>query len=190
MNLKNENFEIFFKLFSYLLIFCGFLSSWVSGGFGVTDASIFIFVIVLSWFLEDSKWQLSDRNSKISIFFIIPLSYIAWKYQFFGFGANEIVLAGLIGRVILILAAIKLLQKKSDKDWVFLYLISFFLVLLAGLSISPLYLTSFILYLVVGICTVITFEIRKTSYSVQNELNSEQKFLLPDYAKTVFGISS
>ena len=36
---------------------------------------------------------------------------------------------------------IKLFQKKADRDWLFLYLMSFFEVLLAaGMSISPLYL--------------------------------------------------
>lgn len=191
MNLKNQSFETFFKLFSYLLVFCGFFSSWISRAFGAIDVSLFLFALVLSWFLEDSKRQLSDRNSKILIFVVTPLFYIAWKYQIFSFGDNELVLAGLIGRIVLILAVIKLLQKKSNKDWIFLYLISFFLVLLAaGLSISPLYLASFILYLLTGICTVVAFEIRKTSLIIQKEINTEQIPLLLNTKKNVFGKSS
>lgn len=66
--------------------------------------------------------------------------------------------------MILILTAVKLLQKKADRDWLFLYLMSFFkVVLAAGLSISPLYLASLILYLLFTVCAVIAFEIRKTS---------------------------
>ncbi|MBA2621052.1 MAG: DUF3488 domain-containing protein, partial [Acidobacteria bacterium] len=110
------------------------------------------------------------------IFVIVPLFYIDWKYQIIGFGTNEVLVAGILAKVILVLAAIKLLQKKSDKDWVFLYLISFFEVLLAaGLSISPLYLASFILYLLTVICAVITFEIRKTSRAVRRNLSAEHK---------------
>ena len=81
---------------------------------------------------------------------------------------------GMLGRMILILASIKLLQKKTDKDWIFLYLISFFEVLLAaGLSISPFYLASFVLYLLVTICAIILFEIRKTARIVRE--NSQIK---------------
>jgi hypothetical protein len=102
---------------------------------------------------------------------IIPLFYFLWKFPIAGFTGNEIVLATFLGQMILVLSAIKLLQKKSNKDWIFLYLISFFEVLLAaGLSISPLYVVSFILFLLTGICAIITFEIRKTSEIVQNNL--------------------
>ncbi|MBK9526950.1 MAG: DUF3488 domain-containing protein [Acidobacteria bacterium] len=63
------------------------------------------------------------------------------------------------------------MQKKSDRDWIFLYLMSFFEVLLAaGLSISALYFASFIAYLLVMVCAVIAFEIRKTSFAVERSV--------------------
>ncbi|MGH9883193.1 MAG: transglutaminase TgpA family protein, partial [Pyrinomonadaceae bacterium] len=60
------------------------------------------------------------------------------------------------------------LQVKSDRDWVFLYLISFFEVLLAaGLSISPVFLGTLTLYLFCSISTIIAFEIRKARRTIQ-----------------------
>src|SRR5690606_18089027 len=60
--------------------------------------------------------------------------------------------------------AIKLLQKKSDRDWIFLYLMAFFEVLLgAGLSISIFYFASIILYIFVMTAVVVLFEMRNTS---------------------------
>ncbi len=170
------NFDKFFKFISYAVVFCGFLSLSVSSGIGALSSAVFISILVLAWFLENSRWQISERLGTVLIFAIVPLFYIDWKYQIIGFGTNETVVAGTLAKVILILAAIKLLQKKSDRDWAFLYLISFFEVLLAaGLSISPLYLVSFVLYLLAAVCAVVTFEIRKTSRAVEKNSTTKQE---------------
>ncbi len=170
------NFDTFFKLISYAVVFCGFFALFVSGSVGIFLTVLFISVLISAWFLENSKWQISERIGTVLIFTIVPFFYVDWKYQIIGFGTNETVVAGILAKVILILSAIKLLQKKSDKDWVFLYLISFFEVLLAaGLSISPLYLVSFALYLLTAICAVIAFEIRKTSRVVQKNSTTKQE---------------
>ncbi len=175
------NFETFFRILSYLVVFCGFLSLWVSNGLSLTITFLFLAVLIGSWVLENSKWQISERMGTILIVIIVPLFYIGWKYRIIGAGGSEILIAGMLARMILILAAVKLLQKKSDKDWIFLYLISFFEVLLAaGLSISPFYLASFILYLLVTICAVISFEIRKTSRLVKENSQVRKNIYLSE----------
>src|SRR6185295_4880657 len=61
------------------------------------------------------------------------------------------------------LSAVKLLQDKKDRDWIFLYLISFFEVLLAaGLSFSPTFLATLSLYLLCSLSAIISFEIQKS----------------------------
>ena len=171
-----KNFEFIFKIISYLVVFSGFLSLWISGGFGFAITFVFLSVLLSSWFLENTKWQISERLGTLFIIFTIPLFYIGWKYRLFSSGSSAAEIAGTLASMILILAAIKLLQKKSDKDWIFLYLISFFEVLLAaGLSISPFYLASFIVYLLISICAIVLFEIRKTSRIVKNVQYREAK---------------
>ncbi len=166
------NFDRFFKLISYAVVFCGFFSLFVSGGVGAISTLLFVFVLIAAWFLEGSRWQISERLGTVSIFVIVPLFYIAGKYQLVGFGTSASELAATLARMILVLAAIKLLQRKAERDWLFLYLMAFFEVLLAaGLSISPLYLGSLILYLLVTICAIVTFEIRKTSASIHKNSN-------------------
>lgn len=157
------SFEKFFRLISYAAVFCGFLSLWVSGTFGSLGTVLFIGIMIGAWFLEDTGWQISERIGTLLIVLALPVFYFLWRLRFFGFSNMEGVLPGILARMILVLAAIKLLQKKSDRDWIFLYLMSFFEVLLAaGLSISALYLVSFLGYLLVTVCAVIAFEIRKT----------------------------
>jgi transglutaminase-like putative cysteine protease len=110
----------------------------------------------------------------------MPLFYFGWKSQFFIFVDSETIVAGVLARLILSLTFIKLLQKKGDRDWIFLYLMSFFQVLLAaGLSISAFYIASLILYLLSIICAIILFEIRKTSkvIALKNKVIEESLFV-------------
>ena len=174
------NFEKFFRFVSYAAVFCGFLSLWVSGTFGIVGSSVFVAFMAAAWFLEDSRWQISERLGTGLIVLALPAFYLLWKAQLINLTGDETALAGILARMILSLAAIKLLQRKSDRDWIFLYLMSFFETLLAaGLSISSLYLISFIAYLLVMTCTIIAFEIRKTSRAVEHTISGEQ-YLIKD----------
>ena len=83
--------------------------------------------------------------------------------------------------LIVFLSVIKLLQVKADRDWVFLYLISFFEILLAaGLSFSPAFLALLIIYLVCALSTIIAFEIHKAK---QNLALVETRLLVAPDAK-------
>ncbi len=158
------NFERFFKFISYAVVFCGFLTLWVSGSLGFTITFLFISTLISAAFLENTRWQLSERLGTALIFVIVPLFYVGWKYKFWVFSTNETAVAGILSQLILGLSVIKLFQKKADRDWLFLYLMAFFEVLLAAaLSISPLYLGSLILYLFVTVLAIIGFEIRKSA---------------------------
>lgn len=164
------NFEKFFKLISYAVAFCGLFSLYVSGGISILVVSLFILTAVAAWFLEGSRWQISEKLAVGLIFLVIPLFYLDWKYQFIGSVGEGFVAAGSLARLIVFLCAVKLLQKKSDRDWIFIYMISFFEILLAaGLSISPLYLASIIVYLLFTVCAIIMFEMRRTSREVENK---------------------
>ncbi|HEY0659298.1 MAG TPA: DUF3488 and transglutaminase-like domain-containing protein, partial [Pyrinomonadaceae bacterium] len=146
------------------------MSLLVSGTFSILITSLFIFVIILAWFIEGSRWQISERLGTFFIVLAIPLFYLGWRMRLFGFENFESLVTGILSRLILSLTAIKLLQKKSDRDWIFLYLMSFFEVLLAaGMSISVLYLASFLFYIFIAVCAIIVFEIKKTSNLVQKK---------------------
>jgi len=168
------NFERFFRLVSYSAVFCGFLSLWVSGTFGIVGTALFVALMFAAWRLEGSHWQISEKLGTVLIVLALPLYFALWKFRIITFSGGEAAVAGILARMILSLTAIKLLQKKSDRDWIFLYLMSFFEVLLAaGLSISPLYLLTFIVYLLVMASAIIAFEIRKTSHAVELKVSGE-----------------
>lgn len=156
-------FEVTFRFFSYAAVLCGFLAIWVSGTFGIFGTGLFIALWVAAWFLENTRWRISERMGTALILLSIPIFYLLWRIGFFAFSSAETMLPGILARLILTLTAIKLFQTKSDRDWIFLYIMSFFEVLLAaGMSISALYFGIFITFIVLMAATIILFEIRKT----------------------------
>lgn len=170
------NFDRFFKLISFAVVFCGFFALWVSGGAGLLVSGLFLAVFVAAWFADGSRWQISERVGTALMFVVVPLFYVGWQYRIIGFGATGAAIVSVLAKLILLLTAVKLFQKKGERDWLFLYLMSFFEVLLsAGISISPLFFVSIILYLLVTLCAIITFEIRKTSKQVHEKFTSKKK---------------
>ncbi len=182
------NFDRFFKFLSYAVVFCGFLTLWVSGSFGFISTFLFISAMLGAWFFEKTRWQISERWGTALIFVLVPLFYVGWKYQLLGFSSNDTVVAGILARLILVLSVIKLFQKKADRDWLFLYLMAFFEVLLAAaLSISPLYMGALILYLFVSVMAIIAFEIRKSSRIVEDSADKKSLETSEFLNQTPFG---
>lgn len=161
------NFKTYFQIFSYAMIAVATLALLLAGGLSVTLAVLFWLVMIFAWKWEGTKWQLSERTVLVVVVLSIPLFLLDWKLQ-----QNIGETAGRVGvtalaHLIVFLSAVKLLQQKRDRDWVFLYLISFFEVLLAaGLSFSPVFLATLTVYLLCSVSTIIAFEIQKSKRSL------------------------
>ena len=149
----------------------------LAGGLSVPLALIFLAVMIVSWLLENTKWQLPERYGLGIVLLSIPLFYVDWQYQkAIGEPAERLGVTAL-AHLIVFLSAVKLIQVKKDRDWVFLYLISFFEVLLAaGLSFSPVFLGTLTLYLLCGLSAVTAFEIQKARRSLAY---TETRLLVP-----------
>jgi transglutaminase-like putative cysteine protease len=173
------SFESYFRACSYAMIASGVLALAVSGGVGVWLAVAFVAVLVISWKLTAPRRQMSERAGMFVVLLALPAFYLDWSFQRGGAtDAAGQVYAGVSALVhfTLLLSSIKLLQVKSDRDWLFLYLISFFEVLLAaGLSVSPAFLLSLGLYVFTALLAVVCFELRKSSGIVSG---SESRLLV------------
>ena len=161
------SFTTYFRTISYVMIGVAMLALLMAGGLNLGLATGFVGVMLLSWFLEDTKWQLPERIGLGIVLLSIPLFYLDWQYQKAVGEPAERLGVNALAHLIVFLSAVKLLQVKKDRDWVFLYLISFFEVLLAaGLSFSPIFLGTLSLYLLTGLAAVTAFEIQKARRSV------------------------
>ena len=170
-------FLTYFRAFSYAMIAVAMLALVLAGGLSVPLALVFLAVMIVSWMLENTKWQLQERFGLGIVLLSIPLFYVDWQYQkAMGEPAERLGVTAL-AHLIVFLSAVKLIQVKKDRDWVFLYLISFFEVLLAaGLSFSPVFLGTLTLYLLCGLSAVTAFEIQKARRTIAY---SETRLLVP-----------
>jgi len=161
------SFKTYFQTFSYATVAVATLALLLAGGLSVSLAVLFWLLLVAAWKFEDTKWQLSERTGLIVVLLSIPLFFIDWKYQQSVSEPTGRLGVNALAHLIVFLSAVKVLQTKKDRDWVFLYLISFFEVLLAaGLSFSPVFLGTLTLYLLCGLSTIIAFEIRKSRRAI------------------------
>src|SRR6266850_1469695 len=166
------SFNTYFRASSYAMIAVATLALVWAGALHWILGSLFNASLIVSWRLEGTRRQLSERTGLVLVLLAIPIFYLDWTYQsnpsFSAIDDSQTqALVGAIAHLIVVLSAIKLFQVKSDRDWVFLYLISFFEILLAaGLSFSPVFLATLLLYLLCGLSTIIAFEIRKARRGV------------------------
>ena len=68
----------------------------------------------------------------------------------------------VVTHFILFISACKLLERKSHRDWLWLYLVSFFeLIMAAGMTIDAVFLALLITFLFSAVSSLISFEIRR-----------------------------
>src|SRR6266576_5653753 len=171
------SFEAYFRAFSYCMIGVAMIALVFAGGLNLGLALLFAGLMIVAWKCEGTKWQLSERAGLVIVLLSIPLFFLDWQYQKAIGEPVERLGVNALAHLIVFLSAIKLLQIKKDRDWVFLYLISFFEVLLAaGLSFSPVFLGTLTLYLLCGLSTIIAFEIQKSRRGIAV---SETHLLVP-----------
>ncbi len=190
-------FNTYFRLTSYATIAAAALALFVAGGIGVWLATAFAVVMTAAWKLEGTRWQMTERMALVVILVSLPFFYLDWRIltpllvNQFGetseltqvSAARGGVEVAVLAHLILFLSAVKLLQRKVDRDWFFLYLISFFEVLLAaGLTTSPVFLATLILYLLCALSTVVAFEIQKA----RRKVSATQTRLLVPPDSTLF----
>lgn len=175
------SFTTYFKASSYTMIAVAMLALALAGGLHPVLGVGFLVVMVAAWKLEGTKWQLSERVGLLIVLLSVPLFFLDWQYQRFAGEAPARVGVNALAHLIVFLSAIKLLQVKQDRDWVFLYLISFFEVLLAaGLSFSPVFFLTLTVYLLCALSTIIAFEIQKARRRVKV---AETRLLVPPDSK-------
>lgn len=102
---------------------------------GITDFRVtiaFLLLSSLSFFLEGTRYQLNEKLGTGLALILLPMSLILWKFGLSASGIHNV--PALLGIVLHAVILIKLFQKKVNRDWIFVYLISFFAVLLASIA--------------------------------------------------------
>jgi protein-glutamine gamma-glutamyltransferase len=150
--------EQFFKIISYTLIATGFLTLALTGRVDALTSALYCLALIISWQSDrpGSRLQISARTANWLVLGYVPFGIADFRVF------NNSWITVLI-HFVLFISIFKLFQVKQDRDWVFLYLLAIFEVLLsAGLTIDAMFLVMLVVFVFTGLATLETFEIRRT----------------------------
>jgi len=159
------SFDVYFKLSSYILIASGFLAVVATGSVDFPSILLFALALVFSWFVPEARlrermpqWLL---NSMALAYF--PIYLLDYRFLSQSFLVSTI-------HLIFYIAALKLFTRSTDRDFAYLYLISFALLLAAStLTIDITYAACLTLFLFSAVSSTILFEMRSSSEAAQKQ---------------------
>lgn len=154
----------YFKLSSYTLFAASFLMLAATRQLDWPTIILFASVLVIGWLVDDSRirWRIPKRLVTGLMLGYFP--FVVVDYALLG-SASVLALIHFI----FFASSFKLLQPKQNRDWLWLYTVSFFEVLLAaGMMIDTTFFVLLIIFLLAGISTMMSFEIRRAQAVMEN----------------------
>jgi protein-glutamine gamma-glutamyltransferase len=164
----------YFRFLSYSTVLSAFLTMYISGTIGIFSVFVFGCFMATAWVTEGSRVRIGERFGLVLVLLSLPVYYLVWKFNPFRIPIPQLAIFTL-SQLIISLSIVKLFQRKSARDWGFLFVISFFeLLLSAGSSISPIFFVCLIVYALSSIGSIVLFEISRTSATVTTVVTSKE----------------
>lgn len=156
--------EAYFRTTSYALIATAFLALALTGQLDGVSIALYSLAVVVC-FYRDSRG--GDRlRLREWMWRTLSIAYVPFVFLDGALISNRVL---ALVHMTLFVSAAKLFQNKRDRDWVFLYLIAFFQMLLAaGLTFNAMFVASLATFLFFFISTLAAFEIRRARREVDN----------------------
>ncbi len=154
--------ESYFRTTSYALVTTAFLAIALTGSLDGVSIALYPLAVVIC-FYRDTR---SAKRLRLRewMWRILAIAYVPFVFIDGAFISNRVL---ALVHMTLFVSAAKLFQEKRDRDWVFLYLIAFFQMLLAaGLTFNALFVASLATFLFFFISTLAAFEIRRAGREV------------------------
>ena len=163
-----------FKLASYMLLLAGFVSLWASEAVGPVVSGLYLLAIVASW-----RYRLFCPNwAQLVLFFLLIVFFLLDALMLSDFVSATV-------HVLILVSLIKLYSATSERDYLFLYFVSFgFLLFASAYTISISFLVSLVFYIFCAILTFILFE-SKRAY----EENRNSPFSMKSYVNVALVIT-
>lgn len=164
--------ELYFRISSYLLILTSFLMLVATRQLDPVSYILFGTVLGVSWMIDSGRisWSLSPGSVNWIMLAFLPFPFIDWLVL----GTTPIV--ALI-HFVFFASALKLLQHKRNRDWIWLYIVAFFqLLLAAGMMIDTLFFLLLLIFLFSAISTLVAFEIRRAASLKTDDTLEQQEY--------------
>jgi len=157
-------FDAYFKLSSYCLIATGFIALALTGRVDLFSVVLYSGALIWSYASERprSKLRLPGLITKLAPILYLPIVPLDLYLL------SRSPISALI-HFTLFMSILKLFQEKQDRDWLWLYVIALFEILLAaGLTLDQSFLASILAFGFFSISTLAAFEIRKARAQVNS----------------------
>ena len=132
--------------------------------------ALFSIVLILGWHIdaERLKWRISPKLVGWMMLVFLPFPFIDW----FVLGSSPIV--SLI-HFIFFASTMKLIQQKRNRDWLWLYVVSFFQMLLAaGMMIDTTFFILLLVFLFSAVSTLVSFEVRRAKFDLETTRQDQE----------------
>ena len=156
------SFEAYFRITSYGVVAAAFGALAITGQVDAVSVTLYLMALCLSIYMDVrgyKRFRVREWMWRLLTVIYIPFVFIDAAYV-----STKIV---ALVHMTLFLSAVKLFQDKRDRDWVFLYLIGFFQILLAAsLTFNASFIASMIVYIFFFVSTLAAFEIKRARREV------------------------
>jgi transglutaminase-like putative cysteine protease len=156
------NFDNYFRLISYGFIASAFSGLALTGELYAIPTTLYGLAFTFCFYADTkgaTRFRLREWMWRLLTALYIPFMIVDATIF-----TNRVM---ALVHLSLFASAAKLFQNKTDRDWIFLYLIAFFQMLLAsGLTFNATFIASLMAFLFFFISTLAAFEIRRTRRSV------------------------
>jgi hypothetical protein len=160
--------EAYFRTTSYALVATAFLAMALTGELDAISLAAYAVALVIC-FYRDTR-GVKRLRLREWMWRALSVAYVPFVFLDAALISNRVL---ALVHMTLFVSAAKLFQNKRDRDWVFLYLIAFFQMLLAaGLTFNATFVVSLATFLFFFISTLAAFEIRRARRQV-NHLEEE-----------------
>ncbi|HVG17995.1 MAG TPA: DUF3488 and transglutaminase-like domain-containing protein [Blastocatellia bacterium] len=176
--------DTYFRTTSYALIASAFAALALTGELDALSIALYSIAISVC-FYRDARGAKRLRLREW-MWRVLAVAYVPFIFVDAAMISNRIL---ALAHMTLFVSAAKLFQNKRDRDWVFLYLIAFFQMLLAaGLTFNATFVASLVVFLFFFISTLAAFEIRRarrevTSLDEESVMPLKQDFRVKYRAK-------
>lgn len=159
---------------------------------GLYAGTVCVVAALVGMLLEQSSWQLPDRAATGLVLILLAVFLTLWIY-----GSDVFSITGTLSEydllvlLVLVGASIKVLQVKRRRDWVFIYLLSFFHVLLATSTVFGLLQSLLLLvYSASGLTTLLCFANQDSRVEVpqSGSVDSKSSVLRVLPARRIIGV--
>ncbi|MDX2041018.1 MAG: DUF3488 and transglutaminase-like domain-containing protein [Acidobacteriota bacterium] len=164
------NLDRYFIVSSYVLLTASFVILAATRQVDGVSLAMFFGALLVGCLIDLGRlrWNISRRLANGLMIGWLGIALAEWQL----FRMPPVL---VITHFVLFASALKLLKRKDSRDWLWLYVISFCIVLMsAGLTMGTTFLVLLMVYLLAAISTFIAYEIRRTQQSFLEEVKDQK----------------